>query len=412
MSWITGKQPCEIGITENIKVDIRGKAPSIFRDIQSHGWHTKLIGKTHWTNHFDAYNLDFNKKLIGELGFNEVEEIAGPRALQRIECDLTREWEMEGYKELYIKDLGLRYNGKQKKSAWTPKQTILPLHLYPDIWLTNKAINSLRNLPISKNWILWVSFVGPHEPFDTPVPWKDIYADEEYRNRLEIREWMKKIPQCELRKSLAKWSSNNIDGSLLREIKRDYAAKVTMIDGCIRHIIDVAKTRCDYRDTGVLVTSDHGEQLGDYGMLYKGTFMESSVKVPFIYKEPEKYLPKQVRRSNKYLSSQKGIELIIDSLTEDASIKHISEEIGKLENGCRSYFKDETMHIYKGVKIVMDRDKNILWANDLKKKGEKEDIAWELNKNDRYKIALDWANKYRYKEISSIDRNRWFKFYS
>ena len=23
-------------------------------------------------------------------------------------------------------------------------------------------------------WLLWVSFVGPHEPFDTPFPWRGI----------------------------------------------------------------------------------------------------------------------------------------------------------------------------------------------------------------------------------------------
>ena len=26
-------------------------------------------------------------------------------------------------------------------------------------------------MPEDKPWLLWVSFVGPHEPFDTPDPW-------------------------------------------------------------------------------------------------------------------------------------------------------------------------------------------------------------------------------------------------
>ena len=37
---------------------------------------------------------------------------------------------------------------------------------------------------------------------------------------------------------------------------------------------------------GMLATADHGDMLGDGGMLYKGSFLEGAIRVPFVYKPP------------------------------------------------------------------------------------------------------------------------------
>ena len=38
------------------------------------------------------------------------------------------------------------------------------------------------------------------------------------------------------------------------------------------------ETREDYNKTNVCITSDHGDMLGDYGMLYKSTLLEQAAK--------------------------------------------------------------------------------------------------------------------------------------
>ena len=48
-----------------------------------------------------------------------------------------------------------------------PVGQIFPNSLYPDLWITEKAIKKIKELPENNRWILWVSYVGPHEPFDT-----------------------------------------------------------------------------------------------------------------------------------------------------------------------------------------------------------------------------------------------------
>ena len=108
-SWITGLEPSQLGVTKNVAVNLPADAPSIIRDVKDQGYYTALIGKTHWTRHDVACDLRENKTLMKEIGFDEVIEVAGPRALRRIQCELTDEWEKYGVLEKQRADLADRY---------------------------------------------------------------------------------------------------------------------------------------------------------------------------------------------------------------------------------------------------------------------------------------------------------------
>ena len=38
--------------------------------------------------------------------------------------------------------------------------------------MTGVALDELKHLPQNKPWFLWVSYPGPHEPFDVPASWR------------------------------------------------------------------------------------------------------------------------------------------------------------------------------------------------------------------------------------------------
>ena len=82
MSWITRLQPSQLGVTRNGDVSLPRDAPSVVRPLQELGWHTALVGKTHWSSHDKAGDLRHRLPLLQALGFDTVEEVAGPRALQ------------------------------------------------------------------------------------------------------------------------------------------------------------------------------------------------------------------------------------------------------------------------------------------------------------------------------------------
>ena len=72
----------------------------------------------------------------------------------------------------------------------------------------------------------------------------------------------------------------------IQACRADYADHLKLLDDQLQKILQKLNQRSDADNTAVALTSDHGDMLGDAGMLYKGTFLESAIRVPFIYREP------------------------------------------------------------------------------------------------------------------------------
>ena len=273
-SWITGLEPSQLGVTKNKAVDLPRDAPSIVRQIQEEGYYTALVGKTHWTRHDERYDLRNNLSLMKELGFNDVIEIAGPRALRRINCDLTEDWERNGVKEKQENDLRERYADGKSPKAWQVRESILPLDLYPDIWVANKAKDKLKTIPDDKPWMLWVSFVGPHEPFDTPRPWAGKNNSVKLPDAKRKPDWIAELPKRnELRQLSESWN-NKLKPKEINECRHDYADHIQLLDKQLELIIEVLKQRKDYKNTAIVVTADHGELLETLKCYTRGVFLK------------------------------------------------------------------------------------------------------------------------------------------
>ncbi len=66
-----------------------------------------------------------------------------------------------------------------------------------------------------------------------------------------------------------------------------YAGEIAYVDSCIGQVIDKLKKLGLYESTLLIITSDHGESLGEHGEQSHGYFVyQSTVKVPLIIKVP------------------------------------------------------------------------------------------------------------------------------
>ena len=68
--------------------------------------------------------------------------------------------------------------------------------------------------------------------------------------------------ECELAKQLERWDGI-IDKKITAEIRRDYAARLIFLDDQVGRLLRVLKKREDNDRTNIIMTSDHGELLGD-----------------------------------------------------------------------------------------------------------------------------------------------------
>ena len=69
--------------------------------------------------------------------------------------------------------------------------------------------------------------------------------------------------------------------------KRVYDGEIAYVDHCIGKVIEALKTLEIYDSTLLIVTSDHGEMLGEHGEATHGYFIyQSAIKIPLIVKLP------------------------------------------------------------------------------------------------------------------------------
>lgn len=72
----------------------------------------------------------------------------------------------------------------------------------------------------------------------------------------------------------------------LRQIQARYYGLVTLLDRAIGKILDSLEEQGLADNTIVVFTSEHGDQLGDHGLLHKMVMYEDTVKVPMLVRVP------------------------------------------------------------------------------------------------------------------------------
>lgn len=409
LSWITGLRPNRIGVTKNKPAFLRCDSPSFIRRLRDKGWKTGIIGKTHWSDHSHSCDLKNNKTRLKNLGFNESIEIAGPRAMRIVECALTREWRRAGVYKKHMDDLDQRYKNGRHKSSWEVRETVLPNELYPDIWIANEGVKMMEKMPETRPWVLWISFVGPHEPFDTPKPWKGKNLWTNIPKAIETGEWIEKLSdETELKKIKKLWEGK-ISNEEIEKIRIDYADHLQLLDKQVDKIMTELAKRKDSERTAIAITSDHGEMLGDHQMLYKSTFLEPSIRVPFIYRPPIKGVKNKdtlFESSIEPIGLTKLIKKIATNLENGGSIEEIKKWT-KAQKKAVAEYGEELMIVSKWIKVVFDKTGKPIWATDLKKDPSEQNNI--LTDKQRYKDNFKIINKLKAwakKDIQNMKRRR------
>ena len=170
------------------------------------------------------------------------------------------------------------------------RPSVLPDHLYPDIWLTGIAIEELLAMPADRPWFLWVSFPGPHEPFDVPSSWREKKLNGPIPDALprptDAKEIRRLAPSgSELNRKLLRWPEG-IPNDALANLRADYADHLSLLDHQIGRLLFLLGQRSDSKRTAVTICSDHGELLGDWGLLLKGCFLEGAIRSLFLHRTP------------------------------------------------------------------------------------------------------------------------------
>lgn len=185
----------------------------------------------------------------------------------------------------------------------------LPAELHQTTWCSEMAIRFItedRDQP----WLLSVNPFAPHPPFYPPQDYLDRYNPQDMpyplfqESDIEHQKAFLRIDQQTLYATNPLLDPevndlNTIDPDIdrmgsappasydARLMKACYYAEITLLDEQLGRIIDTLRQTNQLENTIIIFTSDHGELLGDHGLLYKGCrFFEALTHVPLLISGP------------------------------------------------------------------------------------------------------------------------------
>src|SRR5262249_22072331 len=80
----------------------------------------------------------------------------------------------------------------------------------------------------------------------------------------------------------------------VRAARRAYYGAISYFDGQIARLLAVLRDTGRLHNTVIIVTSDHGEMLGERGAWYKMSCYEGAVRVPLIIWSPRRFAARKV----------------------------------------------------------------------------------------------------------------------
>ncbi|MFW5856807.1 MAG: sulfatase [Planctomycetota bacterium] len=279
VSLATGLYPHTTQVWNNTHYTLAPDAPTWMRAIRDAGYRTSLFGKTHLHPHGES-DLRDREDLLHAYGLDDVDEIGGPRASVRVGSHMTARWERLGLWAAYREDYAERFGN----TPWTVRPSTLPPEEYADVYVGQRAKEYLAGYDRDEPWCCWVSFGGPHEPWDAPEPYASMYRPEEMPPPVPRAELGGDRPRGRLDEALAAPDPRTPEE--VAAMRANYAGNVTLIDDQIGEILEVLEARGELENTVIAFSSDHGELNGDHGLIYKSQFLDGCLRVPLLVRTP------------------------------------------------------------------------------------------------------------------------------
>ncbi len=135
-------------------------------------------------------------------------------------------------------------------------------------------------------FFIWASLLAPHPPFYPPEEWLARFRDARLPFHAPLsEEAAARLPARE-RQHRAELGFEAVTPEAMLGITRSYYAAVAWADHNVGRLLSALEEAGCAEDTLVVYTSDHGEMLGEHGLMFKQSFYEGAVRVPCLVRYP------------------------------------------------------------------------------------------------------------------------------
>lgn len=264
-SFMTGLYPSRLHNTRNGNDTFPEGTPLISRLLADASYDCGLIGKFHLRS-------------------------SGLRTEPRIDGDGFRYWKFshaprddwpEGEHDYadWVRAQGADLNALRESPGRVPAE------LHQTTWATTRAIEFLSGDRGDRPWMLNLNIYDPHPPFIPPKEYADRFSESDMPGphfRPSDVEAQRKLSEADFQ------TESKAPGEIgAHRAQADYYAMISLIDDQFGRLVDFLRESGQAENTVIVFTSDHGETLGDHGLLYKGCrFYEGLVRVPLVFSAP------------------------------------------------------------------------------------------------------------------------------
>ena len=335
-SLATGRMPSATGVTTN-GFPLPLESVTLMDLLAAAGYHTSLMGKSHLQN-FTDFTVRSGTFAVDGSGIAPPEELS--QALRRridgpeYRNELRSEWDENPERGVTLPYYGFheakialfhadRVGGDY--AAWLEKmhpnsqelrgpenalenasgikapqawRTRIPEHLYPTTWVTDLCIDALERFakdPVQP-FFLQCGYTDPHHPFTPPGRYWDMYDAGDIPAPASLGAHHTDPPPFvgRLENALRTGEANRtyvhpyaVNEREARESIALTYGMITMVDDGIGRLLSKLNELGLAENTIVVYTSDHGDVMGDHGIMLKhGLHTEGVIRMPMIWVDP------------------------------------------------------------------------------------------------------------------------------
>ncbi|MDK3016868.1 sulfatase-like hydrolase/transferase [Pseudodonghicola flavimaris] len=176
----------------------------------------------------------------------------------------------------------------QIASGWILKNAAKPANIREEDsetpWLTSQTLDFMEQARTP--WCAHVSYIKPHWPYIVPAPYHDMFGPNHVpaARRAEVeREDAHPVLSAYMETRVAEAFQQD---AVRQKVIPAYMALIKQCDDQLGRILDHLERTGALSDTMIVLTSDHGDYLGDHWMGEKDMFHEQAVKIPLIVYDP------------------------------------------------------------------------------------------------------------------------------
>ena len=299
MSFYTGRYNITHGATYN-NFPLRIDEMTIGDYLRPAGYRTALVGKTHFKA--DTESLKRLGIAAGNnpgipasaCGFEEFERDDGLHPEQSNPTDLAynrwlRQLGYAGDNPWHTYANSVEGDNGEVLSGWSMRNARKPARVREEhsetAYMTNRALDFITEAD-EQPWCLHLSYIKPHWPYIAPAPYHAMYGPEHVvaANKSAHE---RAAPHPVVAAFMQHEESVNFSRDEVRNaVIPAYMGLITQFDHHIGRVFAFLEQRGLANDTVIVVTSDHGDYLGDHWLGEKELFHEEVVRIPLIVMDP------------------------------------------------------------------------------------------------------------------------------